>query len=211
MSRLAETTAQKLAETRSCLAATHRCIELSRRLLNPAWAISGGSHVDSRHFIRDRLERGALSLASGSIATRWGNGEVCVICDHVIAWTEVANGSRGDDGQAWWTHVVCLRLWREESAAYELRQIERERSARAELCATVRAGFANGSIQVLPHQRPRLGRGTKGPCSVCRKVISPNEPAYEVVGGVLGRAAYAHSICYRVWWIESMAHRRSQT
>ena len=95
-------TTQVLAETRRCLAATHHRIALSRRLLNPAWGISGGSDVDLRLSIRDRLERGALSLGSRSVAARWGNGNVCVVCDWIIASTEIANGSLSDDGETVW-------------------------------------------------------------------------------------------------------------
>src|SRR5215468_1588334 len=203
-------TSQVLAETRRCLAATHRRIALSLRLLNPAWGISGASDVDLRLSIRDRLERGALSLGSRSVAARWGDGRVCVVCDRMIAPTEIANGSLSDDGQRVWTHLGCLRLWREEARTYEVKQIERERDARAELCALVRDGFADGSIPVLPHQRSRFGRGVSGPCSVCHHSISRSEMVYEVVGGVLGRAAVAHPVCFRVWWMESKAHRLSR-
>jgi len=52
MSVLTETSAQMVAETRRCLAATHRRIALSLRLLNPAWGISGASDVDLRLSIR---------------------------------------------------------------------------------------------------------------------------------------------------------------
>ena len=203
-------TSQVLTETRRCLAATHRRIVLNRRLLNPAWGISGASDVDLRLSIRDRLERGALSLGSRSVAARWGDGRVCVVCDRMIASTEIANGSLSDDGETVWTHLGCLRLWREEARTYEVNQIERERDARAELCATVRDGFADLSIPVLPHQRSRVGRGVSGPCSVCHHPISRSEMVYEVVGGVLGRAAVAHPVCYRAWRIESKAHRLSR-
>ena len=117
-------TSQVLAETRRCLAATHRRIVLSRRLLNPAWGISGASDVDLRLSIRDRLERGALSLGSRSVSARWGDGRVCVVCDRIIAPTEIANGSLSDDGQTVWTHLGCLRLWREEARTYEMKQID---------------------------------------------------------------------------------------
>jgi len=203
-------TTQVLAETCQRLAATHRSIALSRRLLNPAWGISGASDVDLRLTIRDRLERGALSLGSRSVTARWGDGRVCVVCDRMIAPTEIANGSLSDDGQTVWTHLGCLRLWREEARTYEVKQIERERDARAELCATVRDGFADLSIPILPHHRTRFGRGVSGPCSVCRHSILRSEMVYEVVGGVLGRAAVAHPVCYRVWWIESKAYRLSR-
>ena len=102
MSVLTETSAQMVAETRRCLAATHRRIALSLRLLNPAWGISGASDVDLRLSIRDRLERGALSLGSRSVSARWGDGRVCVVCDRIIAPTEIANGSLSDDGETVW-------------------------------------------------------------------------------------------------------------
>ncbi len=107
---------------------------------------------------------------------------------------------------------MCLRIWRAEAAAFELRQIDKKRSAQGDLCSFVReGGFANGTIELLPHNRSRLGRGVNGSCSVCRKHVSPNETAYEVIGGVLGQPAYAHPTCYRAWQVESMAHRQSIT
>ena len=165
--------------------------------------------MDLRVSIRDRLERGALSHAFRCIAASRGDGHVCIVCERMITPKEIANGALSAAGRTVWTHVDCLRLWHEEAMAYEVRQIEQERGSRAELCATVRDGFADGSIPVLPHQPSRFSRGVKGYCTVCRKLIARNEMAYEVVGGVLGRAACAHPICYRVWRIESMALRRS--
>jgi len=202
-------TVRTLAETRRCLVATHRCIEISRRLLNRAWAISGAADIDPHASVRDRLERGALPLASRSVAARWGTWQPCIVCQRMIAPSEIANGSVGDDGGRVWTHLACLRIWRAETAAFELRQISRERSAHGEVCSLVRSGFVSGTIEILPHKRSRLGRGVNGSCTVCRRHVSPNETAYEVVGGLLGRPAYAHPTCYRAWWVESMAHRRS--
>ena len=210
MIQLVEQSKARCRDDEQLLTTSRQLIALSRRRLNPAWAISGASDVDLRLSIRDRLERGALSLGSRSVAARWGDGRVCVVCDRMIASTEIANGSLSDDGETVWTHLGCLRLWREEARSYEVNQIERERAARAELCATVRDGFADLSIPVLPHQRSRLGRGVSGPCSMCRHSISRSEMVYEVVGGVLGRAAVAHPVCYRVWRIESKAHRLSR-
>jgi len=207
--RLLVETTRTLAQTRRCLAATQRCIAVSRRLLNRAWGVSGAADVEPQISIRERLERGALSLASRSVAARWGTGQACIICERMIAPSEIANGSIGNDGVRVWTHLTCLRIWRAETAAFELRQIDRERSAQGELCTFVRRGFANRSIELLPHNRSRLGRGVNGPCSVCGKHVSPNETAHEVVGGVLGQPAYAHPTCYRAWWVESMAHRKS--
>jgi len=167
-----------------------------------------GADLDLRVLIRDRLERGALSLAFRCIAARRSDGDVCIVCERMITPTEIANRSLSADGRTVWTHVDCLRLWHEEAMACEVRHIEQERGSRAELCATVRGGFADGSIPVLPHQPSRFSRGVKGHCTVCRKLIARNEMAYEVVGGVPGRAACAHPICYRVWRIESILLRR---
>jgi len=75
----------------------------------------------------------------------------------MIAPTEIANGSLSDDGQTVWTHLGCLRLWREEARTYEVNQIERERDARAELCATVRDGFASAFASRPGSEWPMLG------------------------------------------------------
>src|SRR5215470_9885770 len=98
MTTITVETAHIVGETRQRLAATHRCIEVSRRLLNRAWGISGAADADPHVSIRDRLERGALSLASKSVAARWGTGQSCIICERMIAPSEIANGSTGDDG-----------------------------------------------------------------------------------------------------------------
>jgi len=128
--RLLVETARILAETRRCLAATRRCLAVSRRLLNRAWGISGAAaDVDLQTSIRERLERGALSLASRSVVARWGAGPACIICERTIARSEIASGSiTGDEGGRGWAHLTCLRIWRTETAAFELRQIARERS-----------------------------------------------------------------------------------
>src|SRR5262249_60292090 len=110
-----------------------RCIALSRRLLNPAWGISGAADIDPHISIRERLERGALSLASKAVAARWGSGQSCVVCERLIAPSEIANGSVGTDAARLWTHLTCLRIWRGGTAAFQLQQNARQRHVPGEL------------------------------------------------------------------------------
>ena len=106
-------------------------------------------------------------------------------------------------------HSACLRIWRDETAAHEARQITSQRAYEGELCAFVREGLTAGTVLVLPHDRAWAGRGLRGKCAVCRKPVSQTEFTYEVVGGLLGHRAYAHPACYRVWLVESIAYRRA--
>lgn len=204
-------TARTLAQTRRCLAESHRCVALSRRLLNPAWGISGAADLVPHASIRERLERGTLAAASSLVGGGWGTGQPCIVCEQLIAPSEIASGSLQEDGSRVWTHLSCLRIWQAETAAHERRQIAKERRVHGELCALVRRGLANGTIEVLPHNQSRLDQGLVGSCSVCQQPISPDQIAYEVTGGVQQPPAYAHPTCHRVWWIESMARRKTQS
>src|SRR5215468_1459121 len=127
-------TRHRLAEARHRLEGTRRRIELGRRLLNPAWGISGGAgdlrgSVQDRGSIQDRIERGALSLASRSVAARWGTGQPCIICERSIEGSQVANGCVVKRCATLMTHLYCLMVWGKETKAYEGKQLERERSA----------------------------------------------------------------------------------
>src|SRR5262249_32790603 len=158
-----------------------------------------------------RLEVGGGAAASRLVGGGWGTGQPCIVCEQLIAPSEIASGSFQEDGSRVWTHLSCLRIWQAETAAHERRQIAKERRVHGELCALVRRGFADGPIKVLPHNRRRLDQGLVGSCSVCQQPVSPDETAYEVTGGVQQPPAYAHPTCHRVWWIESMARRKMQS
>jgi hypothetical protein len=204
-----ESTRALVAETTRRLAKTRASIMLGRRLLNPAWGISGGAGEDLSGSVRDRLERGSLPAAPRKVWAAWGTWRTCIICSRSITPSEIENEA-SLDGTPVWSHLGCLRIWRAETAAYETKQLQRERASQGDLCSLVRDGFAVGTLLVLPHNQSWIGRGLNGRCSVCRQPVSPGEVAYEVLGGLLGQPAYAHPACYRVWLVESIAYRRSR-
>src|SRR5437879_7971791 len=128
-------------ESRKLLAGSRYRIASSRRLLNPAFAVSGGSSGDDLYkTVRDRLARGALFLAPQKVWAGRGTGRICIVCDVAITATEVEHEIT--DGPATvWTHSACHQIWQQESTSYELanvmdgtdylaalRQIVRERS-----------------------------------------------------------------------------------
>lgn len=207
-SQLVESSLALAVQTQSRLTRALECIALSRRLLNPAWGLSGGADEDLSRSVRDRLDHGSLPLAPSRVWAEWGTLRTCIICSRQIVPSEVQNEAI-IGGASIWVHLTCLRTWRDETAAYEARQITNQRAYQGDLSAFVREGFTTGTVLVLSHDRSWAGRGLSGNCSVCRKPVSPTEFAYEVLGGLLGHRAYAHPACYRVWLVESIAYRRA--
>src|SRR5207302_8590028 len=77
-------------ESRKLLAGSRYRIASSRRLLNPAFAVSGGSSGDDLYkTVRDRLARGALFVAPQRVWAGHGTGRHCIVCDVASTATEV--------------------------------------------------------------------------------------------------------------------------
>jgi len=106
-------------ESRKLLAGSRYRIACSRRLLNPAFAVLGGSSGDDLHkVVRDRLSRGALFPAPQKVWAGHGTGRICIVCDAAITASEVEHAII--DGPATvWAHSACYQIWLRESTAYE--------------------------------------------------------------------------------------------
>ena len=198
-------------ENRRRLADSRFVIARSRRLLNPAFEISGGSDsVDLRVTVRERLVSGWLFPAPHKVWTGKGTGHVCVVCGTTIEPSEVENEVVGP--ATVWAHLPCYSIWREESQTYELANGTDGTDGTdgshhlADLRQTVRNRFANGTLTALPHDKSWTGRGVSDICAVCSKPIFAAESSQEVIEV---RRAHAHLVCYRAWLLESIAGRRS--
>jgi len=116
-----------LASSRACVESSRRLLSESRyrvartrRRLNPAFALSGGSPDNGvlRTTVRERLGSGSLFPLPRRVEC-WGgpsNGQVCVVCLKEIAKglpEYVTNGGPGV-GKVF-AHVICYLVWKEES------------------------------------------------------------------------------------------------
>ena len=193
-------------ESRKLLAGSRYRIASSRRLLNPAFAVSGGSSRDDLYkTVRDRLARGALFPAPQKVWAGHGTGRICIVCDVAITATEVEHEIT--DGPATvWTHSACHQIWQQESTSYELANVMDGTDYLAALRQIVRERFVTGTLFVLPNDKSWLGLGVSDICAVCNKPIFAAESSHEVTGL---RRAHAHLVCYRAWLVESREERAS--
>jgi len=116
-----------LADSRACVESNRRLLSESRyrvaatrRRLNPAFGVSGGSPGNGvlRTTVRERLGSGSLFPLPRRVEC-WGgpsSGQVCVVCLKEIAKglpEYVTNGGPGDGNV--FAHVICYLVWKEES------------------------------------------------------------------------------------------------
>ena len=179
-------------------------IARARRLLNPAWTISGSSDEDVRGTVRERLASGDLFLVPRERWTGHGTGHVCIVCGRPISSVEIEHEIVGPPTVR--AHVACYSIWQQESAALERSRQPRAPDDLADLCQIVRARFAAGSLFVLPDNKSWAGRGISDICAVCSKPIFAAEVSQELIGA---RRAHAHLMCYRAWRMESVAFSES--
>src|SRR2546425_13063117 len=83
-------------ESRKLLAGSRYRIASSRRLLNPAFAVSGGSSGDDLYkTVRDRLARGALFPAPQKVGAGQGTGRICIVCGVATTGPRAGHGITG--------------------------------------------------------------------------------------------------------------------
>jgi hypothetical protein len=193
-------------ESRKLLAGSRYLIACSRRLLNRAFVISGGSSGDDLYTtVHDRLASGALFPAPQKVWAGHGTGRICIVCDAAITTSEVEHEII--DGPATvWTHSACYQIWRQESTSYQLANVMDGTNYLAGLRQIVRERFVRGTLFVLPNDKSWLGLGVSDICAVCNKPIFAAESSHEVTGL---RRAHAHLVCYRAWLVESREERAS--
>jgi hypothetical protein len=188
---------QLLAQSRSLIAR-------ARRLLNPAWAISGSSAEDVRGTVRERLASGDLFPVPREAWAGHGTGHVCIVCNRPISSVEIENEIVGSPTAR--AHSGCYSIWQQESETLERSRQSGARDYLADLCQIVRTRFAAGSLFVLPDNKSWAGRGISDICAVCSKPIFAAEVSQELIGA---RRAHAHLMCYRAWRMESAAFGES--
>jgi len=99
---------------------------VSRRLLNPAWQVSGASDAELsstaaadpealRLVIRRRLREETLFPAPRRIWLGAGQGRFCVVCAQEISPREIENEMILGP-VTMWAHLTCYTIWREESS-----------------------------------------------------------------------------------------------
>jgi|SRR5690242_12389659 hypothetical protein len=83
---------QCCVSNRAILAATRYRIAASRRRLNRAFALTGGSnngHETLRASVRSRLASGALFPIGSSVMAGYGKENECVVCRETISAREI--------------------------------------------------------------------------------------------------------------------------
>jgi hypothetical protein len=179
-------------------------IAWGRRVLNPAWTISGSSEEDVRGTVRERLASGDLFPVPREVWAGHGSGHVCVVCGRPISSAEVENEIAGPTTVR--AHVACYSIWQQESDALEPSRQSRAPDYLPALCQIVRDRFAAGTLFVLADDKSWTGRGISDICAVCSKPIFAAEVSQELIGA---RRAHAHLMCYRAWRVESVAFGES--
>jgi len=113
-------------ETRRLIERSRDLIAVSRRLLNPAWQVSGASDAELsftaavdpealRLVIRRRLREEKLFPAPCRIWLGAGQGRFCVVCAQEISAREIENEMILGP-VTMWAHLPCYTIWREESS-----------------------------------------------------------------------------------------------
>ena len=103
-------------ENRRLLSETRYRIAASRRHLNPAFALTGGSDDERvRALVRARLSSGVLWPVNGHFFwAGYGRGQACVVCGSPIGGAEVEYEAEGAAGPVV-AHLVCFVIWHRES------------------------------------------------------------------------------------------------
>jgi len=179
-------------------------IAWGRRVLNPAWTISGSSEEDVRGTVRERLASGDLFPVPREVWAGHGSGHVCVVCGRPISSAEVENEIVGPATVR--AHVACYSIWQQESDALGPSRQSRAPDYLPALCQIVRDRFAAGTLFVLADDKSWTGRGISDICAVCSKPIFAAEVSQELIGA---RRDHAHLMCYRAWRVESVAFGES--
>jgi hypothetical protein len=118
MTTLVADSKARCLESRKLLAASRLLIVRSRRLLNPAFEISGGSRGSDenlRRTIRTRLATRVLFPVDGKVFAGKGTGKLCTICAVPIALDDIEHEVVGPTPV--FAHWDCYSIWRQESDA----------------------------------------------------------------------------------------------
>ena len=111
----------RIESNRRLLRESDYLIAASRRLLNPAFTLSGAAMAPEpliREIVRALLQSGDLPPLTGTVA--WagkGTGKMCCVCGEPVNGSEVEyepeDGKRLTPG----CHLPCFLVWQDESRA----------------------------------------------------------------------------------------------
>ena len=104
-----------VTSNRVLLARTRDLISRSRRRLNPAFEVSGGSAPPLREMVRALLANRILSPISGEVVAVTGTGGRCVVCHEPITPSEIECEVDGYAADGSRSHLTCFLIWQEES------------------------------------------------------------------------------------------------
>ncbi len=113
MTVLVSETKARCLENRRLVAGSRLLIARGRRLLNPAFEISGGSDENLRRTIRTRLATGSLFPVDGKVFAGKGTGKLCSICGMPISQGDIEHEVVGPT--TLFVHWDCYSIWRQES------------------------------------------------------------------------------------------------
>lgn len=178
----------------------------SRRLLNRAWRISGGSDDELRLAVRQRLTEATLSSAPDKPLLVRRAGHTCVVCGGIITVSEIQHEMVLGHVTIW-AHIPCHSIWRQESERLNDSAHPEAADYVANLRRIVHARLNSGTLLVLLDRKSRVRRGINALCVVCDKAIFADELSQEPVGSRY--RSLAHILCYRAWSEESKAVRQS--
>jgi hypothetical protein len=118
MTTLVADSKARCLENQRLLARSRLLIARSRRLLNPAFEIAGGSRGSNenlRQTIRIRLATGALFRVDGKVYAGKGTGKPCTLCGIPISQGDIEHEVVGPTTV--FSHWDCYSIWRQESDA----------------------------------------------------------------------------------------------
>jgi hypothetical protein len=132
-------------ENRRLLAGSRSLISRSRRFLNPAFEISGGSDEDLRRMIRTRVATGAPFPVDGKVPAGKGAGKLCTICGMPISQGDIEHEVVGPPTV--FAHWDCYSIWRQESDALaRTTQQSRQHSVKTPIPLHIEREDGNASI-----------------------------------------------------------------
>ena len=107
-----------VGETRKLLSATRYRIAASRRRLNPAFALAGGSiNGDMHGRVLERLLNGQIGLLlEGECWAGIARGDrTCSVCDGAIDKEDIEYEIPRGRSDSDYAHFACYLIWRQES------------------------------------------------------------------------------------------------
>lgn len=105
-----------IAANQALVTGTRDRIAVSRRLLNPFFAVSGGRDSRINELARELIGCGQLPPLRGNVAwAGYGTGKTCCICGNSVQGSEVEYQVELGQRRVSDCHFECFLAWQEES------------------------------------------------------------------------------------------------